>query len=85
MTTIKLKESLHYLIDKIEDEELLNAYLKIIKKGFQVSSEPIVGYSTKGEAITKSKLIQKVRSASDRVKSGKFTTQEDIEKESEGW
>ena len=85
MTTVKLKESLHSLIDKIEDEELLNAYLKIIEKGLKDSSDPIVGYTTRGEAITKSKLVQRVRAASERVKSGNYTTQEDLEKESENW
>jgi len=85
MAITSVKESLHDLIDRIEDEELLNAYLKIIEKGLPVSSDPIVGYTTKGEAITKSKLVQRVRAASERVKSGQYTSQEDLEKESENW
>ena len=85
MAITSVKESLHDLIDRIEDEELLNAYLKIIEKGLPVSSDPIVGYTTKGEAITKSKLVQRARAASERVKSGQYISQEDLEQESENW
>ena len=85
MTTVKLKESLHRLIEEIDDEELLNAYLKIIERGLSSSENPIVGYTTKGDPITKSALVKRVRSASSRVKSGFFTSQEDLEKESENW
>ncbi|MEQ8417796.1 MAG: hypothetical protein ACMVP2_26470 [Imperialibacter sp.] len=85
MATATVRESLHHLIDSIEDEELLHAYLKIIEKALPVASDPIVGYTTKGEAITKSKLVQRAREASKRVKSGEYTSQEDLEKESENW
>jgi len=83
MTATKVKESIHSLIDKIEDRDLLNAYLKIIEEG--VSENPIVGYSTDGEPITKNKLVQRVRSGSDRVKSGDFISQGTLEQDSENW
>jgi len=86
MTTVKLKESLHDLIDRIEDKELLSAYLKIIEQGVSSSiDDPIVGYTTKGDPITKTGLVSRARAASARVKSGEYTTQEDLEKESENW
>ena len=85
MTITDVKESLHDLIDRIEDQELLNAYLKIVEKGLPPSDDPIVGYTPQGDVITKSKLVQRVRAASDRVKSGHYTTQEDLERESESW
>ncbi|WP_211324115.1 hypothetical protein [Echinicola strongylocentroti] len=85
MAITNVKESIHDLIDRIEDEELLNAYLKIIERGLHSSGDPIVGYTTKGEVLTKSKLVDRVRAASERVKSGQYTTQEDLEKESENW
>lgn len=86
MTATQLKESLHGLINKIEDEELLNAYLKIIESGIGKDSETeIVGYTPKGEPIVKTELIEQVRAASERVKSGKYISQEDLEKASENW
>ena len=85
MAISTVKESLHDLIEKIEDEELLSAYLKIIEKALPISSDPIVGYTAEGEVITRSKLVQRVRAASNRVKSGLYTTQEDLERESENW
>ncbi len=85
MAAAKVRESLHHLIDSIEDEDLLHAYLKIIEKTLPTASDPIVGYTTKGEAITQSALVKRAREASNRVKSGDYVAQEDLEKESENW
>jgi len=86
MTAIQVKESLHDLINKIEDEELLNAYLKIIESGTAKSKETeIVGYNTKGDPITQAEMVETVRAASERVKSGKYISQEDLETASENW
>lgn len=85
MTITRIKESLHDLIDRIEDKELLTAYHKIIEKGLSTSNDLILGYNTNGEIISKSHLIQQVTAASQRVKSGQYTSQEELEKESENW
>jgi len=85
MTTAKVKESLHSLIDRIEDRELLAAYLKIIEMGQPASKDPIVGYTAKGKGISESGLVDEVKAASRRVKSGEYTAQEDLEKESANW
>ena len=79
-----VKESLHSIIDRIEDEELLHAYLKILKKTVS-DQDPIVGYKPNGDEITQSSMIQEVRAASGRVKAGDYISQEDLEKASENW
>lgn len=85
MAIASVKKSLHILIDQIEDEELLNAYLKIVENGLPLHNDPIVGYTPKGNPIGKSELIQQVKAASDRVKSGQYVSQEDLENTSESW
>ena len=85
MTAIQIKESLHDLINKIEDEELLNAYLKIIESGVKIEESEVVGYTPTGESITKVEMVETVKMASERVKSGKYISQEDLEKASDNW
>lgn len=86
MTATQVKQSLHDLINKIEDEELLNAFLKIIESGMAKNKEAeIVGYTANDEPITQAELIKTARSASERVKSGNYISQEDLEKASENW
>lgn len=84
METYQLKKTIHDLIDRIDDGELLNAYLKIIQQGVN-SQDVIIGYTTKGEPITPETLKQEIRAASERVKGGSFISQEDLENDSENW
>ena len=44
-------------------------------------SNPTVGYNPDGSAITKLDLKNRIKSASMRVKSGDFLTQQEVEKE----
>lgn len=44
-----------------------------------------MGYNLDSSPITKEVLVKRVKSASKRVKSGQFITQEEIEKEIENW
>lgn len=84
MGTQLLRKTIHELIDQINDDDLLNAYLKIIEQGVKKESE-IIGYTTQGEPITPEILKKRVRAASQRVKSGNYISQEELEKESENW
>jgi hypothetical protein len=45
----------------------------------------ITGYKNDGLPITKENHLERVKSASQRVKSGDFITQEELEKEIEFW
>jgi hypothetical protein len=84
METQLLRKTIHELIERIDDKELLSAYLKIIEQGAMKKSE-IIGYTTKGEPITPETLKKSTRAASNRVKRGDYISQEELEKESEGW
>ncbi len=84
MSVQTIKQSIHEMIDKINNEDLLQAYLKIIEVGFE-KEEGIVGYTTKGTPLTKEELVKKAKGASARVKSGDYISQEDLENQSESW
>lgn len=77
----KLREELHNYINKADETFLKMVYA--MSKEYKRSD--IVGYEVDGTPITKENLIERVRSASKRVKSGDFITQEEIEKEIENW
>ena len=81
MGTIELREKLH---DYINDAD--ETFLKMV---FAMSKEYktplIIGYNTDGSPITQEDLKERVRSASNRVKSGDYITMKDIEKEVEFW
>jgi len=67
-----IKQTIHQLIDKIEDEDLLQAFLKIIESG--TSKSLISNYSIAGEHLTKEMVVKRSREASKRVKSGDVMT-----------
>ena len=83
MTAANLKASIHNLVDQINDEELLEAYLKIIEVG--ISSHEIIGFSTTGNPLTRQSLIDEVKMASQRVKAGRYISQEELEEKASDW
>ena len=86
MATQPLRNSLHQLIDKINDEDLLKAYLRVIRSSVEEQvNEDTAGYTAKGEILTKQALKEKVKTASKRVKSGDFISHSDVVKESKTW
>jgi len=87
MTKVELKTSIKNLVNKLDDEKLLKAYhtllTTLIKE--KEKSSAIVGYTAKGEPLTKKTLAQKVKSASVRVKAGKYVSQAEVEKQAKKW
>lgn len=81
MGTTELRKKLHNYIDDADE-----TFLKMV---FAMSKEYktplIIGYNTDGSPITQEDLKERIRLASNRVKSGDYITMEDIEKEVENW
>ncbi len=77
----ELKKELHNYIDHADERFLKMVYA--MSREYKSSS--IVGYNVDGSTITRETLAKRVVSASGRVKSGDFITQEDVEKEVENW
>lgn len=81
MSTQEIKKELHHYIDHADLTflKMVHAMTKVYEK------ESIVGYDIDGTPISEQILKNRVKSASKRVKSGEFISQEEIEKEIENW
>ena len=81
MGTADLRNELHNYIDHADEVflKMVHAMSKEYKKG------EVVGYNTDGSPISQDDLKKRVKAASERVKAGKFISQEEVEKEIENW
>ncbi len=77
----KLREELHDYINHADETFLKMVYA--MSKEYKKTD--IIGYESDGSPITKERLLERVKSASKRVKSGDYITQQEIEKEIENW
>ena len=81
MSTTELKKELHYYIDYADE-----TFLKMVHAMSKEYKKPvIVGYNVDGTPITQQGVINRVKAASKRVKSGDYISQEEVEKEVENW
>jgi hypothetical protein len=78
----KLREELHDYINHADERFLKMVYA--MSKEYK-KQPTVAGYRVDGSPITKEDLVQRVKAASARVKSGDFLTQEEVEKEIENW
>ena len=87
MTKLELKTSIKNLVNKLDDEKLLKAYHTLLTSLIEEKEKTlaVIGFTAKGEPLTKKTLATKVKSASARVKAGKYISQEDLEKQSKKW
>ncbi len=77
----ELRNELHDLINHADER-----FLKMVYAMSKEYKKPVfVGYNIDGSPITEQDLRNRVKSASKRVKSGDFLTQEEVEKEIENW
>ncbi|HMQ00392.1 MAG TPA: hypothetical protein PKC24_11475 [Cyclobacteriaceae bacterium] len=66
---------------KIQDIQIINQIKELLKQ----KNNPVVGYEITGQPITRKQLIQRIEDAEQRIDKGEYTTQEDLELESENW
>ncbi|MBI4931942.1 MAG: hypothetical protein HY841_14365 [Bacteroidetes bacterium] len=75
------KISLIERITHINDETILQQ----VKQLLGIAQNPIIGYDIHGTPITQSVFNKSLKSAKKRYKSGKHTSQEDLEKQMKKW
>lgn len=66
-------------IMSVSKESLLEKIDKLLE------NEMVIGYTTSGEPLTKELYNKRLQKAQEQILSGAYTTQEDLEKESENW
>jgi hypothetical protein len=81
MRVSELRNELHDYINHADER-----FLKMMYAMSKEYKKPIVvGYNTDGSVISEIELKNRIKSASKRVKSGDFLTQEEVEGEVENW
>jgi predicted Zn-dependent protease len=81
MDTNKLREKLHKYIDHAD-----KTFLKMVhamSKEYEQSEN--VGFTVDGNPITKEDLKKRVKKASERVKSGDYISQDEVDEEVKNW
>ena len=87
-----------YFVEKRCDMDLKAVKLEVIQKIMNVSTgsllekidklleeEMIVGYTAKGEPLTKKDYNLWLEKAEQQIASGDYTTQEDLKREAKNW
>nr|NQU92781.1 hypothetical protein [Bacteroidota bacterium] len=81
MSTTELRKEIHHYIDNADE-----IFLKMVHAMSKEYKKPVVvGYNVDGTQLTQEDLINRAKTASKRVKSGNYITQEEVEKEVENW
>lgn len=81
MTTVALRKELQQYINHA-DERFLKLVYAMSK---EYDNTLVVGYHQNGDPITKEQLKDRAKSASNRVKSGDYIAQEELENEVKNW
>lgn len=81
MGALELRESVLEYINTA-DERLLKV-VKAVIESYQ--EEEIVAFSVEGKPITRSEYKTQLADAKLEIEKGQYTSQEDLEKESENW
>lgn len=80
MNTTKIRKELHDYIDKSDDRVL--RLMHAVVTAYESDEED---YTIPGAPLDVEDYKTRIRKARERVKSGYYTTQEDLEKEMEQW
>lgn len=66
---------------RVQDAQLIEEVKNLLDK----ENNPIVGYSAKGEPITRKEFVHLVEEAEEEYTTGKYQTVEELKKEAENW
>ncbi len=85
MSTIDLKAQVHSQIDELDEGflKVIYAMLKTYKE--QQQADPIIGFDVDGKPKRASTMQTELRKEVETARNGKYTTIEDLNKESEKW
>lgn len=81
MTTTALRKEVQQYINQAD--ELFLKMVHAMSKEYE--NTLVVGYTPQGKPITNVELKERVKAASERVKSGDFIPHEELEKEVKNW
>ncbi len=74
------KYSLIEELIKVQDIQIITQLKTMLR-----NREQVVAYETNGQPITEAQMRSDILDAKERINSGKYTTQENLEKEVDNW
>ena len=78
MGIVQIKEALYHYIERAD--------VRLLKMLYAVAKEYTEeNYTRAGEPMSEETLKSRIAAAKSRIKAGRFTTQEDLEKEIKEW
>jgi len=81
MTSTALRKEVQQYVDHADERFLRMVYA--MSKEYETTL--VVGFTTLGEPLTKAEIKERVKAASERVKSGDFIAHEELAKEVQEW
>ena len=81
MEAVELRKKLMRYIETA-DERLLNVVKAVVES---YEENDIVAYTVKGEPLTRKQYRKELIAGEEEISKQEYTSQEDIEKESENW
>ena len=73
-----IKSEIIEILDKIEDEKLIEVCRDILLSLLKIGDRPVIAYSASGDALTTDLLKKEVIEAQTRLKLGKYIAHEAI-------
>ena len=70
MTTQELRITIHELVNKTEDQDVLQGIYLLLNKLLSAEDEDIVGYETDGTPITTDEFIRSIIEADEDIEKG---------------
>lgn len=78
MSIKAIKSEIVAILDKIEDERLVEAYRDILLSLLKIGDNTVIGHSINGEALTADLLKKEVIEAQTRVQSGIYISHDTV-------
>ncbi len=83
MSSQELKLNITGLLKEVENTAILQQIRDILLK--EKKHKTVIGFTKNGEAMDKETYRQKVVEAIERIDSGKYISQEDLQNEAKNW
>lgn len=80
MDITKLKNNLHQIIDRIDDDAVLQAIYTLLS-----SKEKIIAHSVQGQPLTQEEMEAMIEESEEDIRSGRTTTHENLKNEIHSW
>jgi len=84
MSSTQIKTEIHQIIDRL-DESFLKVVHSMLDTYIQQQDDSVIGYDIEGNPVKADKAKEEYKARLDKIKKGKYSTIEQVAKESTEW